>query len=130
MSLKWFLHYAERKSEPADQNSMKNQTPPAPTETDNRLGSSDVLGTVAFGLLWIGSEFVNNGRLWRKTHNGFAKRMLEILADTPGGYWPFEVQQQVGATANSRTKRVVLFLPNVKGELRMRLARGVRKHNS
>jgi hypothetical protein len=85
---------------------------PANTATDNRLECIALLGSVAFGLLWIGSEFIHAGVLWEKTHNTFGKRVSEIRADTYGGYWPFMVDQQVGATANVRTKRVVLFLPN------------------
>lgn len=82
------------------------------------VGTGDLLGSVAFGLLWIDSEFVHEGVLMRKTYNGFGKRMSDCLAAAVGGHWPIDVNQQVQATIRSKMKRVVLFLPNAEGETR------------
>lgn len=60
--------------------------------------------STVFGALWIGSEFLLNGKLFRKETNGFyiEAHIPEFGSGRVG--WPLDVKTPVQLTSNSRTK--------------------------
>jgi hypothetical protein len=106
---------------------MKNQTPPAPTETDNRLGSTASLGPILsesevaglkdgerVSVVWSGG---NGPHEYEIGHTDFTKRVAVLhrlpgIGPEAGKVYRKTALESVGATAPRTVVRRVL--PNAK----------------